>query len=303
MRQKTIRNEITIEGKGIHFGQVAKISIKPAAINTGYVFKRIDLIGQPTIRAIADNIKNTERSTSIDENGASVTTIEHLIAATYSIGIDNVIFEINNAEVPILDGSSKSWIDLYKKTEIIEQEADVKVYDIKEIIEYKNEFGTEIIVSPHSNYCIKVNVDFNIPNFPNQTATLDDLKDFEKELSQSRTFVFLSHIEPLVKAGLIKGGDLNNAIIIVDIQKTQEEYNQISDLLNKAHFKAQKIGTIFNNTTLYYPNEQAKHKLLDLVGDLALTGYRFNAKIEAKHPGHFGNSQISKKIRNYLLNL
>lgn len=303
MKQKTIRNEISIEGKGIHLGRKAKITIKPADINTGYIFKRTDIEGHPVIRAIADNITNSERSTIITENGVSVSTIEHLLAATYSLGIDNVIFEINNSEVPILDGSSKNWLELYKKTEIIEQNAEKVVYDIKKTLNYTNEFGTEITVSPNNYFSVTVDVDFNIPNFPSQTASLDNIDDFEKEISPSRTFVFLSHIEHLVKAGLIKGGDLNNAIIIVDIQKKQEDFDQIADLLNMPHYKAQEIGTIFNNTKLFYPNEQARHKLLDLIGDLALTGIRFNAKVKAKHPGHFGNTQMTKIIKNYLVNL
>lgn len=171
MKQKTIRNEISIEGKGIHLGREAKITIKPANINTGYIFKRTDIEGHPTIQAIADNIANSERSTIITENGVSVSTIEHLLAATYSLGIDNVIFEINNSEVPILDGSSKNWLELYKKTEIIEQNAEKVVYDIKKTLNYTNEFGTEITVSPNNYFSVTVDVDFNIPNFPSQTAS------------------------------------------------------------------------------------------------------------------------------------
>ncbi|MDR2836518.1 MAG: UDP-3-O-acyl-N-acetylglucosamine deacetylase [Bacteroidales bacterium] len=303
MKQKTITKEVTVEGKGLHFGKNAKLTIKSALPNTGYVFVRKDIADTAKIKAIADNVCDSSRNTTISKNGISISTIEHLLAATYALGIDNVVFEIDAPEVPILEGNSKCFIDLYKQTEIVEQDAELKIFDIKKELEYSiQEKGIKYNVFPDENLKFKVFVDFNISEFSNQEAELINFSDFEKKISTARTFVFLSDIEKLANANLIQGGNLDNAIIIIDVEKNQKEYDELSKKLNKPTFKVQKKGEILNNTKLYFPNEQARHKLLDVVGDLALTGYRFNARIQATHPGHFGNAQLAKIIRNYIKN-
>jgi len=301
MKQKTISKEIIVEGKGLHYGEYTTLTIKPSAPNSGYIFKRTDVIPNQIIEAVVENVGICSRCTSISKNNISIFTIEHLLAATYSLGIDNVLFEINGKEVPILDGNAKSFIDLYKKNcDIIEQEEELKIYDIKEIIPYINEKdNVELILSPAEKLELEFYLDFKFDYSP-QVAKLTDMKDFEEEISKARTFVYISDIENLVKAGQIKGGDINNAIVIVDKEFTQKEYDNIAEMLNKPKFKVQKIGEIFNHTPPYYENEQARHKLLDLLGDLSLIGYRFNAHIKAKRSGHYFNTEFAKQIRNYI---
>ncbi len=300
MKQKTITKEVSIEGVGLHLGKHAKLTIKPAEPNTGYVFKRTDIEGNPTINAVAENVNDISRGTTISQNGASVSTIEHLLSATYAMGIDNVLFEIDGPEIPILDGSSKYFVDLYNKAGIADQEEDLIVYDIKENLSFVNpEKGIEINVFPDDKYRLNVLVDYNSKALSNQYAVLNDLEEFIKEISFSRTFVFLSELEPLLKSNLIKGGDLENAIVMVDKETSQEEFDRLAKLFGKPSVEARSSG-VLNNIQLQHINEPARHKLLDLIGDLALTGYRFNANIIAKHPGHFGNTEMAKIIRKYI---
>ena len=300
MKQKTIQNEVSIEGVGLHYGQKTKLTIKPADANVGYVFKRIDLENQPTILAVAENVSDTKRSTTISQNGASVSTIEHLLATTYAFGIDNVIFEVNGPEIPILDGSARYFVELLKKAGTKEQDADLLIYDIKEKISYTDiEKDIEICVFPDKTYNINVLIDYNLKTASNQYATLNKIEDFEQEISTARTFVFLSELEHLLNANLIKGGDLDNAIVIVDKEKTQEEYNHLAKLFGKQSVEVQSSG-VLNTIKLQFQNEPARHKLLDIIGDLALTGYRFNANITARRPGHLANVEIVKKIRAYI---
>ncbi|MDL2262019.1 bifunctional UDP-3-O-[3-hydroxymyristoyl] N-acetylglucosamine deacetylase/3-hydroxyacyl-ACP dehydratase [Bacteroidales bacterium OttesenSCG-928-I21] len=300
MKQKTIKKEVCIEGTGLHSGKKAKLSIKPANPNTGYIFKRIDIDSNLEIRAIVENVSDTSRGTTISQNGVNVSTVEHLLAATYAMGVDNVIFEINGPEVPILDGSSKFFTELYKKAEIVDQSEDLIVYDIKENLCFSNtDKDIEISIFPYNKYKLNVLVDYNSNALPNQYATLDSFEEFEKEISTSRTFVFLSELEILLKANLIKGGDLENAIVIVDKETSQEEFDRLAKLFEKTSVEVKKSG-ILNNIELQYANEPARHKLLDLVGDLALVGYRFNANVIAKRPGHCSNVEVAKIIRNYI---
>jgi UDP-3-O-[3-hydroxymyristoyl] N-acetylglucosamine deacetylase/3-hydroxyacyl-[acyl-carrier-protein] dehydratase len=301
MRQKTIEKEVKLTGQGLHNGKYNTLTIKPAKPNTGYVFVRTDLENKPEIPALCDYVTETSRGTTISKNGASVNTIEHLLAATYALGIDNVIFETDGPEIPILDGSSKYFIEAYHKAGIIEQDAELIVYDINEKITFNDdERDIEISIFPDKNYNLKVLVDYKSDLLSNQFAFLNNLKDFSTEIAACRTFVFLSELEPLLRLNLIKGGDLDNAIVIVDKESTQEEFDRLAKLFGKPSVEVQHSG-VLNNLKLFYPNEPARHKLLDLIGDLALCGFRFNASVIARRPGHYGNTEIAKLLRQHIL--
>ena len=299
MKQKTIACAVKLSGRGLHLGKISTLTVMPAEPNSGYVFVRTDLEGCPRIKAIADNVNETSRGTTIDENGVSVSTIEHLMAATYAMGIDNAEFHIDGPEVPILDGSSHYYVEAFSKAGVVEQDAELKVLTLDEPLSYSNGKGTEITLSPADNYSAKVVVDYGSA-LPTQTAELSGLGDFASEIANCRTFVFLSEIEFLLKMNLIKGGDLDNAIVVVDKVLPQSEYDRIAALCGKESMKVQENG-ILNTLKLQFDNEPARHKLLDIIGDLALCGFRFNARIEALRPGHSANSQISKKLRQYFL--
>lgn len=300
MKQKTVSTEISLSGKGLHTGKETTIIIKPAKSNTGYVFVRTDLPGNPIIHAVANNVVDTSRGTTIAENGCTVSTIEHLLAAVYSFGIDNAEFHISGPEVPILDGSSKYYIEQLQKIGAVDQDADVTVRNIDEEISYTYQ-NTSITLMPSDKLSLDVYIDYGVESVPPQTAVLNDVKDFASQISVCRTFVFLSEIEQLLKLDLIKGGDLDNAIVIVDKLLSQEDYNRIASLCGKETMKVQD-GGILNNLKLQYENEPARHKLLDVIGDIALCGFRFNAKIKAVRPGHKANTELSKQLRQYLLN-
>ena len=300
MKQKTILKEVSLKGSGLHFGKITNLLIKPAEENTGYIFIRTDLAGKPSILAIIDNVTDTSRGTTISNGSASVSTIEHLLAATYALGVDNVIFEIDGLEVPILDGSSKYFVEAYHKAGIVEQNAELKIYEISENLSFiDEERDIEINIYPDKNYNLKVLVDYRSELLSNQFAFLNSLKDFTKNISSCRTFVFLSELEPLLHLNLIKGGDLDNAIVIVDKESSQEEFDRLAKLFKKPSVEVQSSG-VLNNLKLQFTNEPARHKLLDIIGDLALTGYRFNASIMARRPGHYGNTETAKLIRKYI---
>jgi len=287
MKQKTILKEVSLKGSGLHFGKITNLLIKPAEENTGYIFIRTDLAGKPSILAIIDNVTDTSRGTTISNGSASVSTIEHLLAATYALGVDNVIFEIDGPEVPILDGSSKYFVEAYHKAGIVEQNAELKIYEISENLSFiDEERDIEINIYPDKNYNLKVLVDYRSELLSNQFAFLNSLKDFTKNISSCRTFVFLSELEPLLHLNLIKGGDLDNAIVIVDKESSQEEFDRLAKLFKKPSVEVQSSG-VLNNLKLQFTNEPARHKLLDIIGDLALTGYRFKASIMARRPGHY----------------
>ena len=299
MKQKTLSGTVRLSGKGLHLGKVSTLTIMPAKPNSGYVFVRTDLDDNPHVRPIADNVNETSRGPTIEENGVSISTIEHLMAATYAMGIDNAEFHVDGPEVPIFDGSSRIYVEEYKKIGIVEQDAEQKVLDLDAPLKYSNDNGTEITLYPSDKYSAKVIVDYG-KALPTQTAELYDISDFANEIANCRTFVFISEIEPLLKMNLIKGGDLDNAIVVVDKILPQSEYDRIAALCGKESMKAQESG-ILNNLKLQFDNEPARHKLLDIIGDLALCGFRFNARIEAVRPGHFANTQFSKELRQYFL--
>lgn len=296
VKQTTIASEITLTGVGLHTGQNVTMTFKPAPINNGFTFIRVDLEGQPIIEADANYVVNTQRGTNLEKNGVSIQTSEHVLAAFVGCDIDNVIIELNASEPPIMDGSSKYFVEAIEKAGIVEQEAERKVYIVKDVISYTDEAtGSEITIIPHDNYCVTTMVDFGTKVLGTQNASMKCVKEFKSEIANCRTFSFLHELESLLQHGLIKGGDLNNAIVYVD----KEISNETMESLKKAFGKEQisvKPNGILDNLTLHYPNEAARHKLLDVVGDLALIGTRIQGKVIANKPGHFVNTQFAKKM-------
>jgi UDP-3-O-[3-hydroxymyristoyl] N-acetylglucosamine deacetylase/3-hydroxyacyl-[acyl-carrier-protein] dehydratase len=302
IKQKTLKNEVTIEGKGVHIGENVKLTLKPNTENTGIVFKRVDIKNNDnTIKALAEYASDTLRGTTISNNGITIRTVEHLLAALMALDLDNVLIEIDNEEVPILEGNSYGFIESIKKqTEVIEQDAERKYYNISSNITfYDKEKGSEYLLMPADNYRLTVMIDYNKDVLPPQYAVLNDMKDFENEISRSRTFVFLSEIEELIQKDLIKGGDLNSGVVIVDNDLPAEKLNFFKEYFNVHNVNIIDKG-ILNNTGFYFANEPARHKLLDVVGDLALVGYRFNGHLIANKPGHKSNVEFAKIIREYI---
>jgi len=300
-KQKTISKEVTLKGKGLHSGQEVELTFKPAEPDTGYVFRRIDLDNKPEIRAIAENVVNTARGTTIEENGAQIMTIEHSCSALLGSGIDNAIIEVNSSEVPILDGSAKYYMKAIKEAGTTEQDAEKKYYELKEAIEFIDEAnGVKITAYPDNKFSIKVHIDFNSRVLGCQDAAMNSLDDFEDEISGCKTFVFVHELEMLAANNLIKGGDLDNALVIIDKPISQEQLDRLSELFNKPKVEVLPEGYL-NNTKLSFENEPARHKLLDIVGDLSLIGMPLKAKIVAYKPGHHANTELAKLIRKQLL--
>lgn len=296
-KQCTLKGEVSVSGIGLHSGKNVSITFKPAPINHGFQFKRTDLENQPIIKADADNVVDVSRGTTIEQNGASVSTIEHALAALVALGLDNVLIEIDGVEVPILDGSSAIYLEKLESAGIEEQEAEREYFVIKTPTSYKDEErGVELIALPDDEYNINVMIDYNSKVLGNQHASLKNLSEFKNEISSCRTFCFLHELEMLLENNLIKGGDLQNAIVVVDRKVDQEELNHLAKLFNKESVQVKQEG-ILNNVDLKFPNEPARHKLLDVVGDLALVGKRIKGKIIATRPGHAANVNFAKKIK------
>lgn len=297
IKQRTLKADVRLTGKGLHTGVDVNITFKPAPVGHGFKFCRVDLPEKPIINATAENVVDTSRGTTLKENGASVATIEHVLASFYGMNLDNILVEIDGPEAPIMGGSSAMFVDEINKVGIVEQEADREYYVIKEKITYSDEeHGVDLIIYPDDHLSINVLIDYNSKILGNQYAMLNNKKDFEKEISSSRTFVFFHELEPLYNAGLIKGGDLDNAIVILEKEVPQAELDRIAQLFNKPHINAHKEG-ILNNTELRFPNEPARHKLLDLLGDMALVGQHIKGKIVATRPGHLANTNLAKLVR------
>lgn len=286
-----------LTGKGLHTGLEITARFKPAPENHGYKFKRVDLEGEPVIDALAENVVDTNRGTVIAKGEARVSTIEHSMAALYAAGIDNVLIEVNAPEMPILDGSARAYCEAIESVGIREQNADKDFYIIKSKLEVRDDTsGSSILVLPDDDFSVDVKIDFHSPVLNNQFASLENLADFPSEISASRTFVFVREIEPLVKGNLIKGGDLDNAIVIYDTPMEQSELDRLADLMNVPHKDVSMFGYI-NDTPLTSENEPARHKLLDLIGDIALIGRPLKGRIIATRPGHSINTTFAKKIR------
>ena len=294
--QTTISSSISLEGVGIHTGKDVKLTFNPAEPDTGYVFKRVDLKGQPLIEALSKYVVNTHRGTTLEKRGIKLKTIEHVLAALVGLEIDNVLIEINAEEPPIMDGSSKFFVDALEKAGLKELNSLRKEYVIKNVITYKDEkSGSEITVIPSENYQITAMVDYDTKVLGTQNATLSKLSEFKDNFSNARTFSFLHEIEMLLENNLIKGGDLNNAIVYVDKKISNDTMEKLKKAFNKDKVKVKPNG-ILDNLTLHYQNEAARHKLLDVLGDLALIGKRIKGKVIAKKPGHYVNTEFAKKI-------
>lgn len=296
VKQKTIQSEISLTGVGLHTGKEVKMTFKPAPIDNGFTFVRVDLEGSPIIEADANYVVNTQRGTNLEKLGVKIQTSEHVLAAFVGLDVDNVIIELNESEPPIMDGSSKYFVEAIEKVGVVEQDAERKYYVVKEVISFVDETtGSEIIVMPSDEYQITTMVDFGTKVLGTQNATLKNIADFKSEISDARTFSFLHELENLLNSGLIKGGDLNNAIVYVDKEISAETMESLKKAFGKDHIAVKENG-ILDNLTLHYPNEAARHKLLDVIGDLALIGMRIKGKVIANKPGHFVNTQFAKKM-------
>lgn len=295
-KQKTIENDVTLSGVGLHTGNQVTMTFKPAPENHGFAFKRIDLEGQPIIEARAEYVVNTQRGTNMEKNGVQIQTSEHVLAAATGLDIDNLLIEINASEPPIMDGSSKFFIEALEKANVVEQDAEIEEYIVKEIISYKDEIsGSEIILMPAQEYQVTTMVDFGTKVLGTQNATLSNIADFKEEISSARTFSFLHEIETLLEHDLIKGGDLNNAIVYVDKELSESTTEKLKKAFNKDDIKIKPNG-ILDNLELHWANEAARHKLLDVIGDLALVGTRIRGKVIANKPGHLVNTTFAKKL-------
>ncbi|QTD37669.1 bifunctional UDP-3-O-[3-hydroxymyristoyl] N-acetylglucosamine deacetylase/3-hydroxyacyl-ACP dehydratase [Polaribacter batillariae] len=295
-KQKTIQKEISLSGVGLHTGNTVNMVLKPAPANHGFAFSRVDLEGNPTIEARAEYVVNTQRGTNLEKNGVQVQTSEHVLAAAVGLDIDNLLIEIDASEPPIMDGSSKYFVDALEKAGIEEQDAEIEEYVVKEIISYKDEVsGSEIILMPSDEYQVTTMVDFGTKILGTQNATLNKISDFKKEIANARTFSFLHEIEMLLENDLIKGGDLNNAIVYVDKELSESTMQKLKKAFNKEDISVKPNG-ILDNLTLHWANEAARHKLLDVIGDLALTGTRIRGKVIANKPGHMVNTNFAKKL-------
>jgi len=295
-KQKTIQKEVSLSGVGIHTGNTVKMTIKPAPIDHGFAFCRVDLQGSPIIAAKAEYVVNTQRGTNLEKNGVQIQTSEHVLAAAVGLDIDNLLIEINSSEPPIMDGSSKYFVEALEKAGIEEQDADIEEYVVKEIISYKDEVtGSEIILMPSDEYQVTTMVDFGTKILGTQNANLAKISDFKEEIAAARTFSFLHEIEMLLENDLIKGGDLNNAIVYVDKELSDSTMEKLKKAFNKDDIAIKPNG-ILDNLTLHWANEAARHKLLDVIGDLALVGIRIKGKVIANKPGHLINTQFAKKL-------
>lgn len=296
VKQKTIASAVSLTGVGLHTGKDVTLTFKPAPSNTGFTFVRVDLEGHPAIEADATYVTNTQRGTNLEKRGVKIQTSEHILAALVGMDIDNAVIELDASEPPIMDGSSKFFVEALEKAGIVELEACREEYVVTEVVSYTDEeTGSEILVMPADSYQITTMVDFGTKVLGTQNATLKRLEDFKSEIANARTFSFLHELEMLLDNGLIKGGDLNNAIIYVDKALSDETLQKLKSVFKKDKLNIKPNG-ILDNLTLHYPNEAARHKLLDVIGDLALAGMRIRGKVIANKPGHYVNTQFAKKL-------
>ena len=295
-KQTTISKSTSLKGVGLHTGKNVTLKFSPAGANFGYAFKRIDLEGEPIIKADASLVTSTQRGTCLEKNGVSIQTCEHVLAALVGLEIDNVIIELDSSEPPIMDGSSKFFIEALEKAGVKKLDNFREVYVVKDVISYIDEdTGSEITIIPSEEYQVTTMVDFGTKVLGTQNANLTKISNFKNEISNSRTFSFLHELEMLLEEGLIKGGDLNNAIVYVDKPLSKDTMEKLKIAFNKETIAVKPNG-ILDNLNLHYPNEAARHKLLDVVGDLALIGTRLKGKVIANKPGHYVNTQFAKKM-------
>lgn len=302
-KQLTIKNKITLKGKGLHTGKVVEVNILPSEANSGIAFKRVDLETPVIIKAEAEAVSETSRGTTIETKGVKVATIEHLMAALYSSNIDNALIEISGEEVPILDGSAKYWLEAIEKSGVEELDAERKYYYLKEVVTYSDEQNDiELIAMPYDGFRIDLNIDFSPRIIGNQTSCLKNLSEFKEGFSNCRTFVFLDEIEQLLKLNLIKGGDLDNALIFVDKVLEAEQIQHLANVFGKDATEIKVEKGLLNNVKQNFENEPARHKLLDFIGDIALVGKPLKARFIIKRPGHKVNNLLSRKIKTIMEN-
>ncbi|MGP1351279.1 MAG: bifunctional UDP-3-O-[3-hydroxymyristoyl] N-acetylglucosamine deacetylase/3-hydroxyacyl-ACP dehydratase [Hoylesella marshii] len=297
LKQKTLKGSFSLCGKGLHTGLSLTVTFNPAPENTGYKIQRIDLEEQPIIEAIAENVVDTQRGTVLAKGEVRVSTVEHGLAALYALGIDNCFIQVNGPEFPILDGSAALYVEKINEVGIVEQSVPKDFYIIRKKIEVKDEeSGSCITIFPEEDFSITAMCSFDSKFVNSQFATLDAMSDFSKEISAARTFVFVRDIEPLLKANLIKGGDMDNAIVIYERETSQERLDQLADLLKVPHMDATKLGYI-QHKPLVWENECTRHKLLDVIGDMALIGKPIKGRIVATRPGHTINNKFARLLR------
>jgi UDP-3-O-[3-hydroxymyristoyl] N-acetylglucosamine deacetylase/3-hydroxyacyl-[acyl-carrier-protein] dehydratase len=299
-KQHTLNSSISISGTGLHTGVLVDMTLKPANPGFGIQFQRIDMPNQPIIKADCDLVTDTSRGTTLQVGDAKVSTVEHVLAALVGMGVDNVLIELNGPEIPIMDGSSMPFIELIEETGVLEQEAAKAWYSIDEnIYHYDEEKRVEMVALPAMDYQITTLIDFNSPVLGTQHAGLKTIREFKSEIAPCRTFCFLHELEALLDHDLIKGGDINNAIVVVDKPVTDAEMTRLAKVFKREKIEVKSEGYL-NNLELRFPNEPARHKLLDVVGDLALIGYPIKARIIANRPGHSTNVDFAKKIKQYI---
>lgn len=297
LKQRTLKGSFSLYGKGLHTGINTTATFNPAPENYGYKIQRIDLEDQPIIEAIAENVVDTTRSTVLAKGDVRCSTVEHALAALYGMGIDNCLIQVNGPEMPILEGSAATYIDQIKKVGIVEQNANKDVYIIHKKIEVRDEeSGASIVILPDEKFSITTMISYKSKWFSSQFATLDDVEQFDKEIAGARTFVFVRDVEPLLQAGYIKGGDLDNAIVIYEEEIPQDRLDKLADHLKVPHVDAKKLGFL-NTKPLVWENEPARHKLLDIVGDMALIGRPIKGRIIATKPGHSLNNKFARQMR------
>lgn len=299
-KQKTLKDSFSLSGKGLHTGLSITISFHPAPENHGYKIKRVDLEGQPVVDVLAEYVGATQRGTVIIKDGIQISTIEHAMSALYALGIDNCLIEVNAPEFPILDGSAIQYVDEIRRVEIIEQDVERDYFIVrKKTVVQDEESGSKLILLPDDSFCINSFIEFESQYIPNQSATLDEMADYEKEIAPCRTFVFVRDVQQLLEAGLIKGGDLDNAVVIYEHQIPQDKLDALADLMGVPRKNSNELGYL-NNKSILYPNEPARHKLLDIIGDMALIGKPIKGRIIATRPGHKINNKLARAIRKQI---
>jgi len=296
MNTHTISSSVSLSGRGLHTGKNVTVTFNPAPEHTGILFRRIDLPGQPMVHAIATNVFDTSRGTSLKENNAEVRTVEHLMAALAGLQLDNIIVDIDAEETPILDGSARYYVEALQKAGIVEQQQEREYFVVTKPYSFSlPEKQIEIRVEPYDGFDIKVDVDYGTAVLATQTAELKDITSFYPEIYNCRTFVFLHELQFLIANNLVKGGDVDNAIVFVAQMPEQKVLNQLSAFFNRKNLKVTENG-VLDNVELHHSNEPARHKLLDLVGDLYLLGKPLKGRVYASHPGHFANTELAKKM-------
>jgi len=299
-KQHTLNAAISISGTGLHTGIKVDMTLKPANPGFGYQFQRIDLPGQPVIKADCDLVTDTSRGTTLEDQGAKVSTVEHVLAALVGMGIDNCLVEVNGPEIPIIDGSSEPFVEIIEEAGVVEQDAAKAWYSIDtNITHYDEKKRVEMVAMPAMEYKVTTLIDFNSPVLGTQHAGLKRMSDFKAEIAPCRTFCFLHELEMLLDNNLIKGGDINNAIVVVDKPVTEEEMSRLAKAFRRDKIEVKSEGYL-NNLELRFPNEPARHKLLDVIGDLALIGYPVKGHIIANRPGHSSNVDFARKIKQYI---